>query len=130
MDGKQLYVKNRNGRILWTKPINFNTYQLDFPKDIARSIRIVDTNDDKENEILICYGSFKEQEEGVSNKIFCFSSSGDLMWGYKFNDTLSSNREKLSNDYNHLLIDTVTYKNTKCLLAIANNDFQSVLFRA
>lgn len=127
-DGSTLFVKNKNGKVLWTK------HYLNLSKDediLPRLCRIIDVNSDGMNEIL-----FANEQIGNNNEmntacyLRCYDKDQILLWKYKFNEKVSSNREELDPIYSMYMIDTLTIENRKALYLIADNgnSFSSAVF--
>ena len=132
-DLNTLYVKNKNGKLLWTK-------NGVFPEDVRMNSHIVfgtcrpiDINNDGKNEVLY-RSSIKSTSLNIheGSEIICCSHKGDMLWTYTFSDTVSSEREKLESFYGiNLILDTIFTNNQKCLFANATNvnSFSSAIFR-
>jgi len=130
-DGKLLFVKNKNGKLLWTLnhwiPKDY-TENTSFIKDI---IQIVDINGDNQYEVLFTPTQFKSENGGNERgTIVCFDKSKNEKWKYVFRDTVISTKEKLGTIYDVELIDTTSYNNEKILICCSKNatSFSSAIF--
>ena len=94
--------------------------------------RIMDINNDGKNEVILSDEKlFKGENIGDRNRVACFNSSGKLIWQYKFEDTVSTNKDKHSNIYTNYLIDTTTENGLKVLYLFTRNDilYPSSIYR-
>lgn len=125
-DGNLLYVKNKNGKVLWSKLVNTNDINL------SREAKVVDIDNDNQNEILICKVR-DPQTKLIKNMamIDCYNSNGEEIWNYTFKDKVLSEREILNTEYTVNILDTLTFSGQKSLLLIASNgpSFSSAIFR-
>jgi len=131
-DGNTLFVKNKNGKILWTKLISIEKSEQNsesFPTEYAR---VIDINKDGSNEILLLREIDKKT---LSLKdyslICCYNKKGEMIWQYSFNDKVTSKREELDTDYTIRMIDTLSFNGTRSLFLISANinSFSSAIFR-
>ncbi|MFA5804592.1 MAG: hypothetical protein WC879_08100 [Melioribacteraceae bacterium] len=132
-DGNKLFVKNKSGKILWSRfrwrvPVLWQINDSYFRTDE----KIVDIDLDGINEMLLCH----EPQETLNSqneygRIVCLNKEGKEIWKYIFTDTVSSQREFLTPPYEIFLIDTISSKGQRQLVAIARNktSFSSALFR-
>ena len=122
VDGQLLYIKNKNGKILWRKNLIIADNFIDNLAYLNRSIKIVDIDNHGRNEIIII-------ENGTL--LVCFDAFQKKIWEYEFEDSVSSLREDLNTQYSQNIIDTITIDNKKYLLLIASNgpSFSSAIFR-
>jgi len=127
--GNLLAIKNKAGKVLWTK-----LYNQTPPVEAYRRamFRIFDVNSDGLNEILVCNepaGTLPVS--GESGRLACFDARGRLLWKYLFADTISSPGETFESIYHIQMIDTVTFEGHKQLLAAANHFrwYPSAVFR-
>ena len=132
-DGGTLFVKNKNGKLLWTKKVGFPQDVISNNKILFSTSRIVNVNNDGINEVVYC-GNIKSTNLNIQSgsEIVCYSYKGDMLWTYTFPDTVNSEREKLESFYGiNLILDTITINNKKSLLANATNanSFSSAIFR-
>ncbi|AFH48036.1 Hypothetical protein IALB_0324 [Ignavibacterium album JCM 16511] len=122
MDGQNAYIKNKNGKVLWQIYYPYDTkYFLD-QRNNDSFFKVLDVNNDGSNEVIYVKSRFKEgfilDEVGA---IWCVDKNQNLLWEYKFLDTVYSEREDLSPIYSLYIIDSVTYKGEKVLFFRANN---------
>lgn len=120
LDGHNAYIKNKNGKILWSieYPINIrNNKKLKYAL-----FNIIDINNDGENEIIyvIPYETNKNRKNNQGT-ILCVNKKNNVIWSYEFVDTVSSEREELPSYYNVFLSDTTMYNGRKVMFFWANN---------
>lgn len=130
-DSHTLYVKNKKGRILWTLTSNPKIDILVYPELIKNFAKILDINNDTENELLFIKTAVDEKNKNQDRgTIICFDSYQKIKWKYTFRDTVYSERENLQPLYDIYLIDTTTIENKKTILCYANNStsFSSAIF--
>lgn len=124
-DGGTLFVKNKNGKILWTKLVSISDPYS------SREAKIVDMDNNKLNEILIC-GEIDPRTNLIKNSamVVCYNSGGEEVWNYIFQDTVLADREILNTEYTVNILDTVTFQGQKSLLLYASNlsSFSSAIF--
>lgn len=131
VDTNTLYVKNKNGKVLWTLCSTPNLDVLVYPGLVKIYARILDINKDGENELLfVPTGLDERNEKRTRGTIICYDKYQKIKWEYTFQDTVFSEREKLLPLYDAYLIDTTTIENKKVLLCYANNatSFSSAIF--
>ncbi len=130
-DGNKLFVKNKNGKVLWTLNVNLNIDVLTYPELLKNYAMIIDLNGDNENELLFIQTALDERnvKQGRGTIIY-FDKYQKIKWEYTFQDTVFSERENLQPVYDAYLIDTTTIENRKVLLSYANNStsFSSAIF--
>ena len=131
-DGRTLFVKNKSGKILWTKKIGV-------PKEAAANHRILDdycrifdVDEDEKNEVLIA-GDMQSVENNFysSVSLLCYNAKGIVLWRYSFSDSVESEREILQPIYWLTMIDTLTINNSRSLFLISSNvsSFSSAIYR-
>ncbi|MGQ9644860.1 MAG: hypothetical protein ACUVT3_13465, partial [Ignavibacterium sp.] len=131
-DGATLFVKNKNGKLLWTKSVNISKYELQSNFGYSKSAKIVDIDDNGKNELLIC----NERDPKTNNiknraEVICYNYIGKQIWHYVFNDKVISNREQLNTEYTVNILDTLTCRNKRSIFLYANNgpSFSSSIYR-
>lgn len=130
-DGAILYIKNKNGKILWTKHIQLGE-STNNDITILSFARIIDIEGDGENEILFTQ---RFDENGLTLKdystVYCLNSKGKNVWEYEFKDKVTSRREDPGNDYTVKLLDTLSLYSQKSLLCFSTNStsYPSAIFR-
>ncbi|HMN49890.1 MAG TPA: hypothetical protein PKD67_12170 [Ignavibacteriaceae bacterium] len=128
-DGNLLYVKNKNGRVLWEKviiPLNPKIIEQNYLNCLTR---IIDINNDGLNEVLITNQIINNKT--TDDTLRCYSAKGEIIWKYAFNDEIFAKREKLSPEYGISIIDTLTFKEHKSLFLFSSNgpSFSSAIYR-
>ncbi|MFZ1517292.1 MAG: hypothetical protein WAU11_00865 [Ignavibacteriaceae bacterium] len=123
-DGNALFIKNKNGRIIWTTNVKIT------PSNLEQFAKIVDIDYDGINEVIICGFDGNKNKKDIRYTT-CFSNQGEIIWCYLFTDVVKTNRENLNSDYAIKILDTLTYNSRKSLYLIATNlnSFSSAIFR-
>ncbi len=120
--GKTLYVKNKSGRVLWTKEINYDANLISSDNYLRIMHKLVDINNDGINEVIITNESLKElKNENEYGRIACLNNLGGLVWKYSFFDSVSSSGEILPPFYLTNVVDTFSLREEKYLLAISSS---------
>jgi len=126
-----IYVKNKYGDILWTKPYSLGKQDFD-PSAYNHLFRITDLNDDGINEVLFCNEPAAALKDPARiGRIVCLNNRGEEMWDYMFTDTISSPREVMTPSYSITILDVANISNKKELLLIACNgpSYSSAIFK-
>lgn len=119
---KILLVKNKDGKILWTKHIGYNPLLFSAQSNLDILQKIVDIDNDGTNEVIITNESAEElRSPDDYGRISCFSSEGKLIWSYKYQDSVSISGKSSNHVYFSSLIDTFSLGNQKYLLSCAHN---------
>ena len=131
VDGQIVFIKNKNGKVLWTKnsPMALNLINETGLSPIF--IKIVDINDDGLNEVIIV-GEKSSNPGSVSEleALKCYDAYGNVIWKYAFHDQVFSQREILDTDYGIKILDTLNFDGGKSLYLISTNvrSFGSAVF--
>lgn len=129
-DGKTLFIKNKNGKVLWKKAINFNDYGKTNQRELTIYVRILDIDGDGKNEVLL-QSEFNQATNYIdSDTLRCYDEEGKVIWRYAFHDLVTSKREILDNRYGVNIIDTLTLDGIKCLFLWSANihSFSSAIY--
>lgn len=122
MDGQYAYIKNKNGKVLWQLYYPYDRRYVSAQENNDSFFKVLDINNDGSNEIIYVKSrsrkGFTYDEVGT---ILCIDKNQNLIWEYKFLDTVYSEREDLPPRYSLYLIDTATYKGENVLFFWANN---------
>ncbi len=118
----QIIIKNSSGRNLWH--INYNTlaafYKLNL--NIESNFRIVDVNNDGENEVLNTFSvDHNFADDDIANGLVLFDMYGKPIWKRSFNKHLLSERETIIPHFNISIYDTLTINNELHILCAVNN---------
>lgn len=121
-DGNYLYIKNKNGKLLWSKTY-FQIAEFTKNLDLQRNyIRILDTDNDGKNEILLCCSAINCQLDSLDDgKICCLDHHGNEKWKYSFREEVSTNYGEFSKNYAISIIDTVSNYTQKELIVSATH---------
>ncbi len=131
-DSNTLYIKNKKGNVLWTKPMPFDTNKPMPINEILRVARIVDIDHDGKNEVLLTNESDSEHGATIGlTSLKCYNKSGEIIWTYSFTDKVFSKREVLNTEYGLTIVDTLTYYFKPSLFLVASNgpSFGSAIHR-
>jgi hypothetical protein len=128
LDSKKniLYVKNKYGRILWTREMEYLTTDSGEIMNAHTVQKLVDIDSDGKNEPIIAGNT------GTNNaKITALNYKGNEIWSYICNDTVISKRELLVPPYSYRILDTLTIKGQKQLICFVcnQNSFSSAIFK-
>lgn len=131
-DGTTLFVKNKNGKILWTKKGGMDNFASQSDRVLFTYCRIFDIDNDGKNEVLYRGGEDStdpNKETGL--KLICYNNVGIPLWTFSFSDSVYSEREILKPFYGISIIDTISLNNKKCLFLYSGNSdsFSSAIFR-
>jgi hypothetical protein len=120
-EGKTLYIKNKSGRILWTKSVDFDSSLFSSRYSLNYVNRLLDINGDGINEIIITNESLKQYNGTQYGRIACYNSRGNLIWENNFHETASISTDSLQSYYISNLVDTTTINDKKYLIAFATD---------
>lgn len=130
-DGSNLFVKNKNGKVLWTKRVNVGGDKFS-NSELLSIARIIDIDGNKVNEVLLTQ-KFDNNALTIMDysSVYCYDKKGKIMWTYEFKDSVISKKEDLKSDYTVKIIDTLTIYSQKNILLFANNltSYTSAIFR-
>ncbi|MBU2446230.1 MAG: hypothetical protein KJ666_11780, partial [Bacteroidetes bacterium] len=131
-DTSTLYVKNKNGKILWTKKHPNPLLYIGDERIMGHSQKLIDINSDGKNELLLAGSHTANMNDGNKfSSIICYDHNGRELWYYQFKDNVYSKRENLSSVYSgSYIIDTITFNGKKVLLLMVSNyeSFSSAVF--
>jgi hypothetical protein len=131
-DSSTLFIRNKNDKILWSKKWVFDSKIHMSEKYIGTFAKIIDINSDRQNELIIVGGLDVASDNLDENKkIRCYNKNKKILWSYTFIDKVNSKREKLTDQYTSILLDTITVFGKKSLFLIAKNgpSFSSAIYR-
>jgi sporulation protein YlmC with PRC-barrel domain len=130
-DGQMLYIKNKNGRILWTRHLLIDKNLVNNEDYLAKFCKIVDINSDGINEVLVANEQV-ENNTGFNTSCYlrCYSRNEELLWQFQFNDKVSTQRAEQSRIYSVYMIDTLSISTKRTIMIFANNglSFTSAIF--
>lgn len=129
--GKTLYVKNKSGRVLWTKSIDFDSSMFSSRYNLNYVNRLLDIDGDGINEIIITNESLKQYNGTQYGRIACYNSRGDLIWENNFHETASISTDSLQSYNISNLVDTTTINGKKYLIAFSTDQtsISSAIFK-
>lgn len=129
-DTSTLYIKNKNGKVLWKKEMPFDKNTLGDPRAMADCVRIFDINNDGENEILL-----HNEVNSITNSIdggilVCYNKKAKIVWKFSLKEIVTSERETISGEYGISMIDTITFNGIKSLFLVSSNNhsFSSAIY--
>jgi hypothetical protein len=131
-DGSTLFVKNKNGNILWTKRNALTKEEIENSNYVNIRCRIIDIDEDGRNEVLMIGNDILDKENNSTQiGLICYDERGSVRWTYVFSDLVESEREFMKPYYGLSMIDTITYGNNKCLLLFScnSNSYSSAVFK-
>jgi hypothetical protein len=121
-DGNALFVKNKNGKVLWTKKGGMDIEASYNERILFSYCRIIDIDGDGENEVL--YRSGEEANNPgnrIGSKLVCYNKDEMPLWTYTFSDSVQSEREILKPFYGLSILDTASFNNKNCLILFTSN---------
>jgi hypothetical protein len=130
-DKRTIYLKNKNGKVLWEKDL-YVDYRQNDQRILQSSIKIVDINDDGLNEVLLVGEKIERQDSYFEQSILrCYDAFGKFIWKYSFIDQVTSEREVLNTEYGVKILDTLFFNGEHNLYLSASNgpSFSSAIFR-
>lgn len=131
-DERNVYVKNKFGKILWTK-ISGTTNPITKPIQQNTVNLIIDIENDGVNEVLITAERLSERENIMEHGILkCYNFDGSIKWIYTFNDSVKTKREIFTEDWNSpIMLSIVNINGKKTLIcSIANYpSFADAIFK-
>lgn len=116
-----LFVKNKSGKILWQTDFYISAEMI-YPAYLKTSEMLMDVDNDGRNEILLCnehYALMKDRKK--SGRIVCLDYEQKELWDYVFRDTISSPLQILETTYGIHMLDTLTRRGKKIIIAAAKN---------
>jgi hypothetical protein len=124
IDRQLLNVKNKNGKILWTKRVNIDlTLPVgSYPPKMI--YKFEDINNDNRKELLLCFEIFDSLKEIINpEKIACYDYEGNQIWQYFFEDSVFTSEKLQQPIYTVLILDIRKEGKTKVLYALAKNTY-------
>jgi len=130
VDGSTIYIKNKNGKVLWKKVFFAKRSFLENIKEVKSSFRIMDIDGDGVNEVIMRSNKNKPKVNKDFDILICYDKKAEIVWRYSFHDLVISEREILSDVYGVSMIDTLTFKGVKSLFLISGNEhsFSSAIY--
>ena len=115
-------IVNQSGRVLWTIKSTLSSLVLKDSKELETRIRVLDLNGDKKNEVIYCFDSNDATaDKNLSDGVAFYDYKGQVFNKLAFTKTVYSKRETLAPPYGWILHDTLTFKNSKSIIAAVNN---------
>ena len=127
-----LVLKNKSGKFLWEKELDINQNKQMSSQEQKQLVRLIDINNDGFNEVLICSEKFNNAEKSKqTGRICCFDNKGEILWSYRFNETIKTTFETFKDNYFIQMIDTLTENRRKVICLFANYEmlYPSVIFK-
>lgn len=130
-DGVKLFIKNKSGKVLWTRITNYGNVIKYYSNYLNNLCRVVDINQDGVNEVLITGEISDMNDPGINiSSLTCLDKDGKIIWIHKFEQEVNSKREKLDKYYGLFLIDTLTIEGKLAIFLSAGNQssFSSAIY--
>ncbi len=130
-DGHHLNIRNKNGKILWSKIYNIPAVANHEGDMLKKLCLLIDINNDGLNEVLLANERNNNLNEmSIQFYVKCFSHDGKQLWQYALSKTVTSSKEELEGYYQLNIIDTALVNNKKVLYVFANSSssFNSAVF--
>jgi len=112
-DGNAIYIKNKNGKVLWKINSIVTPYALQ-TKYFIKKVKIVDINNDGVNEVISCLADYDITKTlnyiATQNILTCFDKTKKIVWTYQFKDYVKTSTNNLDNKYgSNNILDTITF---------------------
>lgn len=122
-EGKVGFILNKNAKELYTTNLRFNYNNIYKKAYIDYSGKILDTNNDGLNEIILV-ANYQTLENINKNdlKINCYDHKLKELWNYKFSRTVSTIFETHTNTFDTFIFDTLTVNDSLFLFCLARNN--------
>ncbi len=126
--GNKLNILNIHGNILWSS--GFSSALLTRKSDHNYFHRIFDIDNDGINEVILTHEKSKGRKLEDQGRIACFDNKGNLLWKYKFKDTVFTNRDTYKDEYMSRLVDIINIDGINTLICNArHNYFPSAIYK-
>ncbi len=114
-------LKNRYGTVLWTLNLDSEISQSTLVSDAKPRLRVLDLNQDGENEVLISGGLLASNDIDKVRYLYCFNGRKEEIWKFAIQDTVYSFKEnKIPPTYEIKIFGLVKIGDRKLLLIWAN----------
>jgi hypothetical protein len=115
--GKIINVLNSNGKVLWRQETGFDLSSQSLYLLQTSNQRIIDIDEDGINEVLLCPELSNEDVEYGS--VYCFDKNKNIIWSYKFTDTVTADAEYFAPSYRTRIIGEAELKGEKLIFLMA-----------
>jgi hypothetical protein len=120
--GKILLVKNKSGKILWTKRVGYDPLLFKTEYNLESLQRIIDIDNNGTNEVILTNESAEELKSlDYYGRAASFNSEGKIIWSFGYKDSIPGSGKSLNPLYSTVIIDTFSIKNEKFILLCASN---------
>jgi hypothetical protein len=127
--GNYLLVKNKIGKLLWTIPTSSDSTAN---KRMENSYhRIIDIDNDGDNEVLICNES-KEIAGDKFGRVICYNKFKNVIWTNSFEEPISTKDKDYPGTFSTSIIDTATRTGIKEIYlstSHTSSEYPSSVFR-
>ena len=116
-DGNNIYFLNKKGRKLWSYSCFIDKHVYSNPNALKYSVKLKDIDDDGINEIFYIQPEIQNtRKQTVQAMLIGLKNLKDTLWTYTFRDSVSSEREILSNEYDLSIIDFIRLKDRDAII--------------
>lgn len=121
-DGNNIYVLNKKGRNLWSYNCFIEKYVYTNQDAMKYYIKFKDIDDDGINEIFYVQPEINNTHNRTDQAMLIgLKNLNDTLWTYTFRDSVSSEREILSNNYSLSIIDFIDLNDKNLIVCWAQN---------
>ena len=126
--GRTVNVTNKYGKILWSFNENHDEKTRTIYGDNYQ--RIFDIDNDGINEVILAHEALENRDMENQGRIACFNSNKELLWKYKFRDSVLTKNESYKDRYTSRIIDIVPIHGKNVIIAISRHVFfPSVIYK-
>ncbi|HCY74616.1 MAG TPA: hypothetical protein DHV28_01725 [Ignavibacteriales bacterium] len=130
-DGNNIYVLNKNGKKIWSYNCTIAKYVYTDANALKYYIKFRDIDDDGINEIFYVDPAINNtHNKTYQSTLIGLKNLKDTLWTYIFRDSVSSEREILSNNYTLSIIDFINLDDKDLIICWAQNttSFSNAVF--
>ncbi len=130
IQGNELLIKNKSGKLLWKKTLNANEKNL-YREEKEQLVKITDIDNDGSNEVLICCELAEIGKISDQGRISCYDSNGNTRWIYSCKDSVETRVEKFKFNFISKIIGVVEENHRRILYLFANHErmYPSVIYK-
>ena len=126
--GNNVHIINKNGKILWSTEQSFKEGGLLIKGVDNKYVQFIyDIDKDGENEVILSNENIGDK----NRRITCYNNIGDLIWSYRFEDSLSTDEEIFDpRDYNVYFLGIVEETEKTVLVGVSRHlYYPSAIFK-
>lgn len=130
-DGNNIYILNKNGKKIGSYNCFIDKYVYTNQNALKYYIKLKDIDNDGINEIFYVQPAMQNSHNQTNQSmLISLKNLNDTLWTYIFRDSVSSEREILSNDYSLSIIDFIKSYDKYLIVCWAQNttSFANAIF--